>query len=114
MTPVTAGVKLGEGREAIFRYFAGEAPWALAKSDPARQGTVLYVTAETLRQIAILVQPVMPASASRLLDQLAVPLPARRFANLGAGRRLVAGTMLPPAEAVFPRHVENGDVASSV
>ena len=30
------------------RYFAGEAPWALAKTDPARQGTVLYVTAEVL------------------------------------------------------------------
>src|SRR4030095_16233658 len=27
------------------RYFAGEAPWALAKTDPARQGTGLYVTA---------------------------------------------------------------------
>src|SRR5262245_17040366 len=26
------------------RYFAGEAPWSLAKTDPVRQGTVLYVT----------------------------------------------------------------------
>ena len=43
------------------RYFAGEAPWALAKTDPARQRTVLYVTAEVVRQIAILAQPVMPA-----------------------------------------------------
>ena len=42
------------------RYFAGEAPWALAKTDPARQKTVLYVTAEVVRQIAILAQPVMP------------------------------------------------------
>ncbi len=42
------------------RYFAGEAPWALAKTDPIRQGTVLYVTAEVVRQIAILAQPVMP------------------------------------------------------
>jgi methionyl-tRNA synthetase len=33
------------------RYFAGEAPWALAKTDPARQGTVLYVTAEVLRHV---------------------------------------------------------------
>src|SRR5262249_42636288 len=32
------------------RYFAGEAPWALAKTDPQRQGTVLYVTAEVIRQ----------------------------------------------------------------
>ncbi len=41
------------------RYFAGEAPWALAKTDPARQKTVLYVTAEVVRQIAILAQPAM-------------------------------------------------------
>src|ERR1700741_2375716 len=42
------------------RYFAGEAPWALAKTDPARQRTVLYVTAEVIRQIAVLTQPVRP------------------------------------------------------
>ena len=42
------------------RYFAGEAPWALAKTDPPRQRTVLYVTAEVIRQIAILAQPAMP------------------------------------------------------
>src|SRR5262249_9108136 len=43
------------------RYFASEAPWALAKTDPARQGTVLYVTAEVLRQVGILCQPFIPA-----------------------------------------------------
>ena len=31
------------------RYFASEAPWAKAKTDPKRQGTILYVTAEVLR-----------------------------------------------------------------
>lgn len=46
------------------RYFAGEAPWALAKTDPAKQATVLYTTAEVVRQVAILAQPVMPASLS--------------------------------------------------
>ena len=49
------------------RYFAGEAPWALAKTDPARQKTVLYVTAEVVRQVAILTQPVMPNASSKLL-----------------------------------------------
>src|SRR5690606_6033525 len=39
------------------RYFAGNEPWALKKTDPARMGTVLYVTAEVLRQVGILVQP---------------------------------------------------------
>src|SRR5207342_1686108 len=54
------------------RYFAGEAPWALAKTDPARQGTVLHTTAEVIRQVAILAQPVMPQSAGRVLDLLAI------------------------------------------
>src|SRR5262249_25488617 len=52
------------------RYFAGEAPWSLAKTDAQRMGTVLYVTAEVTRQIAILAQPFMPASCGKLLDVL--------------------------------------------
>ena len=69
------------------RYFAGEAPWALAKTDPARQGTVLYVTAEVIRQVAILAQPFMPASAPASCSiLLAVPADERDFAALGRGR----------------------------
>ncbi|HZR88444.1 MAG TPA: methionine--tRNA ligase [Bradyrhizobium sp.] len=88
------------------RYFAGEAPWALAKTDPARQKTVLYVTAEVVRQIAILVQPVMPAASSRLLDSLGVPEDERNFAALGGARRIAPGTVLPAPQAVFPRYIE--------
>jgi methionyl-tRNA synthetase len=88
------------------RYFAGEAPWALAKSDPVRQGTVLYVTAEVLRQVAILAQPFIPASAGKLLDLLGVPEGERRFAQLGGGHRIAAGTALPVPAPVFPRYVE--------
>src|SRR6266702_4649618 len=72
------------------RYFAAEAPWALAKTDPARQGTVLYVTAEVIRQVSILVQPAMPVSAGKLLDLLAVPPEERSFSALGGSRRLAA------------------------
>jgi methionyl-tRNA synthetase len=88
------------------RYFAGEAPWALAKTDPERQGTVLYVTAEVLRQVAILVQPFMPDSAARLLDLLAVPAAERTFATLGGVARIAPGAALPPPAPVFPRYVE--------
>jgi len=88
------------------RYFAGEAPWALAKSDPVRQGTVLYVTAEVIRQVAILVQPFMPDAAGKLLDLLAVPKEERRFVALGGARRIAPGAKLPPPVAVFPRYVE--------
>src|SRR5207248_10371604 len=70
------------------RYFAGEAPWALAKTDPQRQQTVLYVTAEVVRQIAILAQPVMPESSAKLLDSLGIPEDARNFAALGGATRI--------------------------
>jgi methionyl-tRNA synthetase len=89
------------------RYFAGEAPWALAKTDPARQGTVLYVTAEVLRQVAILCQPFIPASAGKLLDILGVPGAERGFDRLGRpDRRIAAGATLPAPAPVFPRYVE--------
>jgi methionyl-tRNA synthetase len=88
------------------RYFAGEAPWALAKTDPDRQKTVLYVTAEVVRQVAILTQPVMPDASSKLLDSLGIPdeKGARDFAALGT--RIKAGMPLPPPVGVFPRYVE--------
>src|SRR3954447_8498195 len=86
------------------RYFAGEAPWALAKTDPARQKTVLYVTAEVVRQVAILTQPVMPDASAKLLDSLGVPQDARTFKALST--RIKAGGSLPPPVGVFPRYVE--------
>jgi methionyl-tRNA synthetase len=89
------------------RYFAGEAPWALAKSDPARQRTVLYVTAEVIRQIAILSAPFMPRAAAKLLDLLAVPAEERTFQRLDGAHRIAAGTVLPPPTAVFPRYVDS-------
>ncbi|NPU63987.1 methionine--tRNA ligase [Bradyrhizobium sp. 83012] len=88
------------------RYFAGEAPWALAKTDPKRQHTVLYVTAEVIRQVAILTQPVMPAASAKLLDSLGIPEGERSFAQLGGEVRIAAGTQLPAPQAVFPRYIE--------
>jgi len=88
------------------RYFAGEAPWALAKTDPARQGTVLYVTAEVIRQVAILAQPFMPTSSSKLLDLLGIPDDKRDFAALGSEGRIAPGTALGTIAPVFPRYVE--------
>ena len=88
------------------RYFAGEAPWALAKTDPARMETVLYVTAEVTRQIAILAQPFMPASCAKLLDLLGAPANQRDFSFLGGKHRIAAGTQLPAPTPVFPRYVE--------
>jgi len=94
------------------RYFAAEEPWAKKKTDPKRMETILYVTAEIVRQFGILAQPVMPELAGKLLDLL---LPgdteARAFAKLGAAGRLVPGAAIPEPQGVFPRYVDPEEAA---
>ena len=86
------------------RYVDAQAPWALAKTDPVRRDTVLWVLAETIRRVTLLVQPFMPDSTARILDQLAVPPEKRVFAAFH--QELVSGTALPPPQGVFPRFIE--------
>ena len=92
------------------RYFASEEPWVKRKTDPARMATVLFVTAEVLRIIAILVQPVLPTAMQKLLDSLGVANDARDFAHVGETHALTSGAALPAPMPIFPRYVE-ADVA---
>ena len=68
-------------------------------------GAVLRVLADALRVIATVLQPFMPGSMGRMLDQLGVPAEARALAALA--RPLPDGTVLPAPQGVFPRFVEN-------
>jgi methionyl-tRNA synthetase len=91
------------------RYVDAQAPWALAKTDPARRDTVLWVLAETIRRVTLLVQPFMPDSAAKILDQLAVPAEQRVFSAFES--ELVPGTALPAPQGVFPRYAEPAQTA---
>jgi methionyl-tRNA synthetase len=92
-------------------YIDEQAPWTLKKTDPARMATVLYVVAETVRNIGILLQPVMPESTAKLLDLLALSENERSFAFIGADHALKTGTELPTPQGVFPRYVEETEAA---
>ena len=86
-------------------YIDRQAPWALRRTDPVRMAAVLRVLADTLRVIATVLQPFMPGSMARMLDQLGVPEEARDLAALAGP--LAEGISLPPPVGVFPRFVEN-------
>lgn len=88
------------------KYFAGQEPWALKKTDPDRMATVLYVTAEVIRQVAILAQPFIPLGSAKLLDHLQQAEDKRDFSSLGEAGRLSADLILEKPEPVFPRYVE--------
>ncbi|MDH7795084.1 MULTISPECIES: methionine--tRNA ligase [unclassified Beijerinckia] len=88
------------------RYFAGEEPWARRKDNPERMGTILWVTAEVLRNIAIAAQPVIPTAAGKLLDSLAAAPDARMLRHIGKDHALTGGVALPAPVPIFPRYVE--------
>lgn len=89
-------------------YFADQQPWVLRKTDPERMNTVLYVTLEVLRVVAVLAQPVMPTSSGEILSALGQgtgPDDARRlFSALGVA--IEPGTPLPAPTPVFPKYEE--------
>jgi methionyl-tRNA synthetase len=89
-------------------YIDREAPWTLKKTDPARMQSVLYYLAESIRCIAIMLQPFTPDAASKLLDQLAIPENQRLFKHLTAEFALVPAAKLPKPEGVFPRLLADG------
>jgi methionyl-tRNA synthetase len=86
-------------------YIDHQAPWALRKTDPARMAEVLRVLVDVLRPIGTVLQPFMPGSMAKLLDQLGVPADARQISALVAP--LADGTVLPAPQGIFPRFVED-------
>ena len=100
----------GDALEDIWRvirsanaYIDHQAPWALRKTDMDRMGAVLAVLARVIRTVATVLQPFMPGSMARMLDQLAVPDTGRTLAGLAV--ETPAGTVLPAPQGVFPRYV---------
>jgi methionyl-tRNA synthetase len=85
-------------------YVDHQAPWVLRRTDPARMAAVLRVLADVLRAVATVLQPFMPESMGRMLDQLGVPADARQLADLGTP--VADAAVLPEPQGVFPRYVE--------
>jgi methionyl-tRNA synthetase len=86
-------------------YIDRQAPWALRKTDRPRMADVLRVLVDALRPIATVLQPFMPGSMARMLDQLGVPAGQRSLADLATP--LPGGIQLPPPQGIFPRWVED-------
>jgi methionyl-tRNA synthetase len=82
-------------------YITEQAPWALKKTDPARGEAVLRHLHDALRTFATLLQPFMPGTMAKLLDQLGVPEEARGLEHLGTP--LPSGIALPPPAPLFAK-----------
>ncbi len=70
---------------------------------------VLYELADEIRVIAMLLQPVIPDCAAKLLDQLGIPESQRSFAHINT--HLMPGTRIEKPMGVFPRFEQIDDAA---
>jgi methionyl-tRNA synthetase len=84
-------------------YMDKEAPWALKTTDPEKMQKTLYSLLEVLRYIGIMLQPFVPSSAGKMLDQLGVPGHERNFANLTREFALSASAPISQPVPIFPR-----------
>ncbi len=105
---------LAQGIEAWLRavfacnqYIDAEAPWTLKKTDPERMAAVLATLCAAIRDLAIAIQPVIPASAAAVLDMMGIPADERDFAALADGegyaRIAASGFTLEAPKPIFPR-----------
>ncbi len=88
------------------KYIDVAAPWVLAKeeSQKARLGTVLYNLAESLRFIAVLIQPFLTSTPKKMFEQLGITDDAlKTIESLSSFGGLLPGTQVQKGDSLFPR-----------
>ena len=92
---------------ACNQYVDAQAPWTLRKTDPERMKAVLGTLFVCIRNLAIAISPVVPASATKLLDLMGIAAETRDLAALldtGWYDRLrESGFILGAPVPIFPR-----------
>ncbi len=61
------------------KYFNDSKPWALKKTNIDRMNTILFTIVEQIKNISILLSPIIPISTNKTLDILNVPIEKRNL-----------------------------------
>jgi methionyl-tRNA synthetase len=87
------------------KYIDDTAPWALAKdeSQKDRLGTIMYNLLDSLRLVGILIAPVMPETAGKILEILGCDPEDLTLADKDRWGGLKPGTAIAKAKPLFPR-----------
>lgn len=103
-------LKLPEALEEIWvlidranKYIDETMPWILAKEEDqkGRLGTVLYHLVEALRFVGVLIEPFLPETSSKILDQIGSPVGG--FDSLKVFQGTKVGSAVKKGEIIFPR-----------
>lgn len=95
--------------QAVFAcnaYIDAQAPWTLRKTDPTRMETVLATLFICIAQLGVAALPVIPGSATKLLDQMGIPDEVRSYSGIQShwySPLAESGFRLEQPQGLFPR-----------
>ena len=88
------------------KYFNDEAPWN-KKDDKKRLNTIVYVSLEIIRKIAILLLPVIPYSANKVLTSLNLNTKTLKFDSISNHLVIKSGSKLNNQGILFKKIEKN-------
>jgi methionyl-tRNA synthetase len=100
----TALAELWDSVKAVNGHIEASAPWTLHKQGRKDEAAgVLYRSAESLRILAILLSPFIPASSARILEQLGIPETPLRLDAAREWEYIKEGTRVRKGPVVFQK-----------
>lgn len=83
------------------KYLADEEPWKIFKENPERVKSILYVASQIVANLAVLAQPFLPKTASKLFAMLHIE--AKDWNHAGQQDILATGHVLGQTELLFEK-----------
>jgi len=83
------------------KYLADEEPWKVIKTDEERVKTVLNVATQIVANLAVLAQPFLPKTATKLFEML--DFPSTNWTNAGKADLIADGHQLSEVQLLFEK-----------
>ena len=85
------------------KYFNDSEPWSLKKTDVKKMNSILYSIVEQIKNISILLLPIMPISANKILDIINVKKELRNISEIDNNKSLNHDKELGNIEILFKK-----------
>ena len=83
------------------KYFNDSEPWSLKKTDAKKMNSILYSIVEQIKNISILLLPIMPISANKILDIMNIKKELRNITEINKNISLNHDKELGNIEILF-------------
>ena len=64
------------------KYFNDSEPWAIKKKDPKRMNSILYTITQQIKNISILLNPIIPNSTKKILNTMNIKDSEIKISNI--------------------------------